>query len=534
MRSLICLVGILFTVAQATPLQKRLGVPLEAEDGCNPNIGNATYVSDADDCQVFYHCDHGWPKLTRCPGETVWTPGTERCEAPEDAVNDDCGYIAPEPIMMAFNETMDMAHARCEFFCVEGSQCIAWSAKCDGVENCDDGSDEELCAEQCDEDNCQLPDCRCFDAGPPGGLAASDTPQMIILTWESAVRAEDYYHLIQQVLNKVTPDRRRELRTNPNGCPFTATFFVNHQFNNYLGVQSLYNQGHEIAVHSISKSLTVDYWKEGDYDTWLDEMAGMRTILELYGNINPDDIIGVRAPYLQVGGEPQFQMMIDEGFVYDMSMPTPQNDQPRFPYTLDFRSTQDCVIIPCPTDSYPGVWVVPLTDWIDTNDTLCALVDNCYFPNDKEESLELLRMNFRRSYDGDRGPVMLNLRSRWFLEGAYNMEALQEFFDEVQALGDVYVVSAAKALEWMRNPTSIADIDGSDVFTCTEPDETAVCEHGNVCAYFNITYHPNSEDHPGDRYMETCSDCPLEYPWLGNPEGELLELPDVQHAPIGK
>lgn len=51
-------------IVAAGPVEKRLGVPIEAEDGCNPTIGNATFVADAGNCQVFYICDHGWPKIT--------------------------------------------------------------------------------------------------------------------------------------------------------------------------------------------------------------------------------------------------------------------------------------------------------------------------------------------------------------------------------------------------------------------------------------------------------------------------------------
>lgn len=41
-------------------------------------------------------------------------------------------------------------------------------------------------------------------------------------------------------------------RVNPNGCPISATFYVEHNGTDYSLVQNLYAAGHEIASHSIS------------------------------------------------------------------------------------------------------------------------------------------------------------------------------------------------------------------------------------------------------------------------------------------
>lgn len=80
----------MFTV-WASPVQKRLGVPVKAERECRQG---ANYSTDIDDCTIFYICDHGWPKITPCPPNTFWTPLLERCEGPAFAINDECGYVA--------------------------------------------------------------------------------------------------------------------------------------------------------------------------------------------------------------------------------------------------------------------------------------------------------------------------------------------------------------------------------------------------------------------------------------------------------
>lgn len=66
---------------------------------------------------------------------------------------------------------------------------------------------------------------------------------MIILTFDDAVNNENW-EIYQKVL--------QANRTNANGCPIPATFFLSHEYTNYRDVQKLWNDGHEIAVHSIT------------------------------------------------------------------------------------------------------------------------------------------------------------------------------------------------------------------------------------------------------------------------------------------
>lgn len=110
--------------------------------------------------------------------------------------------------------------------------------------------------------------------------------------------------------------------------------------------------------------------------------------------------------------------------------------------------------------------------------------------------------------------------SRWFYEAYYNLEALETFLDELQAMDDVYFVTGQQALNWMRNPTRLADIKNFDGWSCDVSNRQPMCDIPGLCGYFNITFRPNSEDHPGDRFFQTCNACPAEYPWLENPLGQ--------------
>ncbi|XP_014681486.1 PREDICTED: uncharacterized protein LOC106821265 [Priapulus caudatus] len=499
----------------ATPV-KRFGVPVKAEDDCR---GGANFSTDVDDCQRFYICDHGWPKVRLCAAGSVWTPLLMRCELPENAINDECGFVPPIPDNVAIDE-VERADEAAQWLCADGNQRIAYHGVCDGFIQCDDGSDEADCAEVCDPTNCRLPDCKCSSGEIPGELLANEVPQLVLIGWDEAVRVEDYSHLYQQVFKKITANRRRENRNNPNGCPAVGTFFVSHQFTDYAALQSLYSQGHEIASHSISKTLPAEYWETATSEDVAAEYAGARKIFSNLAGIPESAVVGTRAAYLQTSGNEFVRTLTENGFGWDSSYATSQIDPPIWPYTFNFRSTAGCPVAPCPTASLTGFWEFPLVDWIDLNDTLCVNVDSCLFTEDKEEATTLLKTNFRRHYNTNKAPFTLNLRARWFYnDGYHNLEALQEFLDELEAMDDVYIVTYSQAMNWIRNPVKMANLLDSDVFSCDYSDRTPLCDNLNLCGYANITYQPNSEDHPGDRFFQTCSECPAVYPWTGNPDG---------------
>jgi hypothetical protein len=86
----------------------------------------------------------------------------------------------------------------------------------------------------------------------PGGLAPSDTPQMIILTFDDAITDRSI-----NIYKSLFDGKFR----NPNGCPIKATFFVNHEWNNYDQTQWLHSNFHEIAVNSITFVLQTEKWR---------------------------------------------------------------------------------------------------------------------------------------------------------------------------------------------------------------------------------------------------------------------------------
>ena len=155
---------------------------------------------------------------------------------------------------------------------------------------------------------------------------------MVMLSFNGAMNS-DNLPIYQQIFS--------DDLLNPNGCSVRGTFFVSHKYTNYSMVQDYHRLGHEISVFSITRKDDPKYWSEGSYDDWLAEMAGDRLIIERFANISDGSVIGVRAPFLRVGGNTQFQMMNDQFFVYDSSIAAPLGRVPIWPYTLLYR----CVLI---------------------------------------------------------------------------------------------------------------------------------------------------------------------------------------------
>ena len=121
-----------------------------------------------------------------------------------------------------------------------------------------------------------------------------------------------------------------------------------------LMVQDLYSQRrHEFGDNSISRLLPSSWWANATQEGRREEILGMRDILRKWGNVKAEDVKGYRATYIQVGGNMEFKVLKDEGFLYESSMPTQKfMNPPLWPYTLDYRSIQDCQIPPSPNGMY--------------------------------------------------------------------------------------------------------------------------------------------------------------------------------------
>lgn len=189
-----------------------------------------------------------------------------------------------------------------------------------------------------------------------------------MLTFDDAVTALNYKYV----------DIAINGRVNPDGCPAAATFFVSHEYTDYSKVHSLWADGHEIALHSITHNHMAAHWRNITVDGLVDEFGGQREMMTHFGKIDYNEIRGMRLPSLELSGNNSFLAMKRVGLEYDSSWSTQRFISPgMWPYSLDYKSTQDCPIGSCPTGAIPGAWVHPVLDWVDTEGHKCSMVDAC-------------------------------------------------------------------------------------------------------------------------------------------------------------
>ncbi|XP_013186691.1 chitin deacetylase 8 [Amyelois transitella] len=364
-------------------------------------------------------------------------------------------------------------------------------------------SQEELpLADTCDPEACQLPDCRCSGTSIPGGLQARDTPQFVLLTFDDAVNVVNIETYRNTIYN----------RRNRNNCPAGVTFYVNHEYTDYQLINELYNNGFEIALHSVSHMTNQTYWQEATYEDMTREFGDQIIQMAHFANIPSDSIKGVRIPFLQMTGNASFQVMADFNLEYDCTWPTVSHINPGlWPYTLDYASIQDCIIPPCPSASIPGPWVIPMITWRDLNDTPCSMVDSCLaVPSTEEEWFQFILRNFERHYFGNRAPFGFYIHE-WYIRASVNPHvgrALIRFLDLINTLYDVFMVNSQEVIDWVKNPVPLEEYIQRPCKTyvptfCPPATCPVVAEHNEN------TY-----------WMSICNVCPRVYPWLGNPLGQ--------------
>ncbi|XP_041975244.1 uncharacterized protein LOC121730318 isoform X2 [Aricia agestis] len=347
-------------------------------------------------------------------------------------------------------------------------------------------------AAKCRKDVCLLPDCFCGGKDIPGDLPVDKVPQMVLLTFDDSVND----------LNKqLYSDLFEKGRVNPNGCPISATFYVSHEWTDYSQVQNLYAAGHEMASHTVSHS----FGEQFSQKKWNREVGGQREILSAYGGVKLEDVRGMRAPFLSVGGNKMFKMLYDSNFTYDSSLPVYENKPPSWPYTLDYKLFHDCMIPPCPTKSYPGVWEVPMVMWQDLNGGRCSMGDACANPPDAEGVYKMILKNFDRHYTSNRAPFGLFYHAAWFTQ-PHHKEGFIMFLDFINQMQDVWIVTNWQALQWVRDPTPISRLNSFQPFQCNYADRPKKCNNPKVCNLWHKS---------GVRYMRTCQPCPEIYPWTG-------------------
>ncbi|XP_074030666.1 chitin and LDLR binding deacetylase 3 [Leptinotarsa decemlineata] len=466
-----------------------------------------------DECSRYFLCLEGEVFDFRCSVDLLFDVDRQICDFKVNV--DNCDVTAettiPKP-MLDKAKCSDQYHLGC----ADGT-CLPQEYFCDGSLDCPDGSDEGLCdlkhdpngASPCDATTCLLPTCYCSENGTqvPGNLSPSMIPQMVLLTFDDAVNDDNWDLYAKELFPN--------FRKNPNKCPVRATFFVSHQYNNYQYTQQLWNDGHEIAVHSITHRGPEEWWSHNaTIEDWFDEMVGQANIIHKFSKVRMEDIRGMRVPFLRIGWNRQFLMMKEFGFVYDSSIVAPFSNPPLWPYTMDHKIPHECTDMGqlCPTRSYPEVWELPLNP-MEVKGYTCSMVDACPSNLSAIEVYEMLTHNFKRHYLSNRAPFGLHFHSSWFKNPEY-LAAFQKFLTETLRHPDVWFVTNNQAIEWMKRPTSLNQLHTFEPWNCKKHFEKAeiACNSPNICQLHSRVFQQN-------RYLRTCSDCPQKYPWIRNEFG---------------
>ncbi|XP_013100178.2 chitin deacetylase 1 [Stomoxys calcitrans] len=466
------------------------------------------------ECSKYYLCLEGEVFNFKCSEGLLFDVVRQICDFKQNVDNCDVTAETPAP-----KPLLDEADCPDNQWACGDATCLPNEYFCDGSVDCPDESDEGWCdadndpnaAELCDPKHCKLPDCFCSKDGTiiPGRLEPHMVPQMILLTFDDAVNFENW-----ELFTKVLFSGQRR---NPNGCPIKATFFVSHPYTNYQYIQKLWNDGHEIAVHSVTHRGPEMWWSHNaTIEDWFDEMVGQANILNRFASVRMEEIRGMRVPFLRVGWNRQFLMMKEFGFAYDSSMVAPFSNPPLWPYTMDYKMPHVCMGNKqnCPSRSYPGIWEMVLNQ-LEAGDYTCAMIDSCPPHLNGEDIYRMLTHNFKRHYLSNRAPLGLYFHAAWFKKSEY-LNAFMKFVDDLQKLPDVYFVTNQEAIQWMRNPTSNNLLYQFEPWSCKakkhlEPNEK-VCNHPNICKLRSRVLQQ-------DRYLYTCKECPPQYPWIRNEFG---------------
>ena len=222
----------------------------------------------------------------------------------------------------------------------------------------------------------------------------------------------------------------------------------------------------KIASHSITHRLPIAYWESAPYEDYDREIDGQRSLLTSLSGVKKEYICGYRSPFIQPGGNTQFQVLMDRNFTYDSSLLVwnPSNEDRVWPYTLDVPYQTTCHLSPCPSDKFPGLWELPIQPIPDQTGTPCVFLDRCMETMSRDEIYGYLFASFNSSYHRNKAPLIINMHTNWYNENPNGTIAFDDFIQDLVNMNDVYVITANQVVEWMKEPTKLADLENFDPF----------------------------------------------------------------------
>lgn len=280
-------------------------------------------------------------------------------------------------------------------------------------------------------------------------MAPTDTPQFVIITHDDAIDAT-----ANRAVRSLTDGYK-----NSNGCNVAATWFVTQAGTDCNLAKKLWQENHEIALHTVNHAQLVTTLKN-----MKEEILGVRTFLNQTCGIPLTDMLGFRSPYLV--NNPKVRTVLTEGkLLYDSSITesiggdsitSSSFGQRIFPYTMDNGIVQNCNWTypdgQCTaTERYPGFWEIPMWNlpFADekTQVNAYSMDPDVGFGGDL---FTTLTTNFDRAYTGNRAPFPIYVHAPWFTPS--HVAAAKKFVEYALAKPNVYFVTIQQLLKWMQNP----------------------------------------------------------------------------------
>jgi len=309
-------------------------------------------------------------------------------------------------------------------------------------------------AQECNIDNCKLPDCRCYvDNNPPGNIALEDIPQMVVITMDYSLN-EEYREYYEELFQPGI--------TNPNGCKLKGTFFIQDEGTSYDVVKLFADEGFEIGVNSVNGQIPADA------TAWELDIKDVKQKIANAG-INGNDIRGSRAPQLTPGGDDQLIGIGLNDMLYEASCVTTESLQ-KWAYTFDFENAAaKCNSGKIVSQKFPGRWQVLLPEF-EFNGERCASPQSCSSVSSKQDAFDILYNNFAKHYDAAQGglrtPYVITIDPSW-MKDVNKKDGTVQFIEYVRAaFDDVWVVSAFQMLQWVQNPVPVAELPDFDPWKC--------------------------------------------------------------------
>ncbi|KAJ3091843.1 hypothetical protein HK102_013226 [Quaeritorhiza haematococci] len=359
-----------------------------------------------------------------------------------------------------------------------------------------------------------MPSCMCPSLNPPGGLSPRNVPQFITLTLDDAITADNHPIIMQAMGNN-------EEFKNPNGCPVPATFFISTMYTDYALLQKTYNQGNEIAVHTMNHV----------GDPSVEEIEGSYLAVNAWGGVPKSEILGFRTPFLNYTTK-TFERLRGLGtMLYDSSM-TQNGANEYWPYTLDNGPASTCQTGTCdPGMKIPGLWEIPISNLRNEDGTDNSSLDPSPLPGTPQngsvpdltkptrgEVVKLWQDNFNRHYNGNRAPFGVYLHVLWIARDRENrIAALREFIQWTLRNPDVYWVTNQQLLGWINNPTDIAGSRTNPALGCrTKPTGSNICDGVSNVAPEQCVWN-DANVISGYYAFNTCFGCPSRPPNVTEP-----------------